>query len=490
VRPAVRPVSELTAALADGELTSRALTEDSLARIDELNPTLNVFLHTDAEGALAAADASDARRAKGKSNGPLDGIPYALKDNIVARGLPNTCASKILGGFVSPYDATLVARLRSAGAVLIGKVNLDEFAMGSSNEHSAFGPTRNPHDPAYVPGGSSGASCAAVAGGLVPIAFGSETGGSVRLPASFCGVVGLKPSYGRISRYGLVAFGSSLDQIGPVARTVDGVAEALAVVAGLDPLDATTNTAEVPPAPRGSGSLAGRRVGVLRELLGEGCDPEVVACIERAAATCESLGATLVDVSLPNAKYGVAVYYVVSSAEASSNLARFDGARYGFRADGVRDLEELYTKSRSLGFGDEVKRRIMIGTFALSSGYYDAYYGRAMKARALIRDDYARAFAFADVLLSPVSPTPAFRLGERMDDPLAMYLTDAMTIPANLAGVPAISLPGGVTSTGLPIGVQLQAPFLREDVLLETASALETGLGVGPLPALAAESAA
>ena len=486
----MRPVGELAGALARGEIGSLELVEDSLARIRELDPKLHVFLHVDEAGAREAADRSDARRARGETLGPLDGIPYALKDNIVARGLPSTCASRILEGFVSPYDATLVTRLRDAGAVLVGKVNLDEFAMGSSNEHSAFGLTRNPHETSHVPGGSSGGSCAAVASGMVPLAFGSETGGSVRLPASFCGVVGLKPSYGRVSRYGLVAFGSSLDQIGPVARTVQGVADALSIVAGLDPRDATTATAPVPRYETGDDSLLGKRVGVIRELLGEGVDPEVGECVRRAANECEKLGARLVDVSLPHAKYGVAVYYVVSSAEASSNLARFDGARYGYRAPGVRDLEELYTESRSQGFGDEVKRRIMIGTFALSSGYYDAYYGRAMHARALIRDDFARAFEAADVLLSPVSPTPSFRIGDRMEDPLAMYLTDAMTIPANLAGVPALSLPAGATSSGLPIGVQLQAPYLREDVLLEVAGSLEGALGWGPLPALVAEGAA
>ncbi len=494
--PALRPVPQLAAALADGSLTSVALVDECLARIAAANPALNAFLHVDEAGARAAARASDARRAAGRALGLLDGIPFAVKDNIAARGLPLTCGSRILGSFVSPYDATLVVRMKAAGAVLLGKLNLDEFAMGSSNEHSAFGPAKNPHDPTRVPGGSSGGTCAAVAAGLAPLAFGSETGGSVRLPASFCGVVGLKPSYGRISRSGLVAFGSSLDQIGPVARTVGGVALALRAVAGLDPADATSHPAPPPSpdaalAPSASGApLAGLRVGVVRELLGDAVEPHVRAAVERGIATLAALGCTLVDAALPHAKYGVAAYYVVASAEASSNLARFDGARYGRRAAAAASLEDLYVQSRSEGFGDEVKRRIMIGTFALASGYYDAYYGRGMRARGLIAADFAAAFAKVDLLASPVSATAAFPLGARVDDPLAMYLSDAMTIPANLAGVPAVSVPCSVAPGELPVGLQLQAPFLAEEKLLRVAAAFEAAAGIAAVPPAYAGAAA
>lgn len=486
LRPALRSVPELARSLADGSLTSAALVDDCLARIASANPALNAFLHVDDAGARAAAVSSDARRAAGRVLGPLDGIPFAVKDNIAARGLPLTCGSRILGDFVSPYDATLVARMKAAGAVLLGKLNLDEFAMGSSNEHSAFGPAKNPHDLTRVPGGSSGGSCVAAASGMAPITFGSETGGSVRLPASFCGVVGMKGSYGRISRSGLVAFGSSLDQIGPVARTVGGVALAMEAVAGLDPLDATSNPAAPPRVTALETPLGKLRVGVIREFLGEGVEPHVRAAVEEAVKTLAALGCAIEEVSLPHAKYGVAAYYVVASAEASSNLARFDGARYGRRAAGVTSLEELYVKSRSEGFGDEVKRRIMIGTFALASGYYDAYYGRAMRARGLIAKDYAAAFAKVDLLASPVSATAAFPLGARVDDPLAMYLSDAMTIPANLAGVPAISVPCPVEPAALPVGLQLQAPFLAEEKLLRAAAAFEEAVGAAaPPPAYA-----
>jgi len=466
-------VPELAAALAAGEITSAEIVDDCLERIGERDGEIGAFVHVDADGARAAARASDERRAAGHALGPLDGIPCAIKDNIAVRGLPLTCASRILEGFVSPYDAAVVERLRAAGVVILGKTNLDEFAMGSSSEHSRFGPVRNPLDPARVPGGSSGGSCAAVAAGMTPLALGSDTGGSVRLPASFCGVVGLKPSYGRISRYGLVAFASSLDQVGPVARTVGGAAMVLAAVAGPDPRDATSSPAPVPDGGAPAGDLRGMRVGVLRETLGEGMDTAVRRRVEAAVETLRTLGADVVDAALPHARYGVAAYYVMASAEASSNLARYDGARYGRRADTVTDLESLYTTSRSEGFGDEVKRRILLGTFALSAGYHDAYYGRAMRARALIRRDHDEVFRAADVLVSPVAPTPAFRLGERTDDPLAMYLTDSLTIPASLAGIPAISVPCGATDEGLPVGLQLQAPFLEEARLLRVAAAFE-----------------
>jgi aspartyl-tRNA(Asn)/glutamyl-tRNA(Gln) amidotransferase subunit A len=482
----VRTIHELAAALDAGEVTAAALVEDCLARIDERNGRLRAFLHVDAAGTRAAAGESDARRRAGRALGPLDGIPYALKDNIVARGMPATCGSRILERFVPPYDAAVVERLRAAGAVLVGKTNLDEFAMGSSTEHSAFGPARNPWDEERVPGGSSGGSCVAVACGMAPLAFGSDTGGSVRLPASWCGVVGVKPTYGRVSRWGLVAFGSSLDQIGPVARDVASAAAALRAIAGADPRDATSHDEPVPDwssaVARGRDGLKGIRVGVLRELLGEGVDAAMRERVDAAVAMLGETGAEIVDVALPHARWGVAAYYLVASAEASSNLARFDGARYGRRADGVVDLEEMYTRSRSEGFGEEVKRRIMLGTFALSAGYYDAYYGRAMRARSLVQQDYRQAFEIADVLVSPVAPTPPFRLGERLDDPIAMYLTDAMTIPANLAGVPAISIPAG-TARGLPVGLQIQAPWLREDLLFRVAAAHETAAGVAPVPA-------
>jgi aspartyl-tRNA(Asn)/glutamyl-tRNA(Gln) amidotransferase subunit A len=489
-RPGLRPVPQLASELAGGALTAADLVEDCLAAIRKSNGELNAFLHVDEGGARAAARESDSRRRAGRTIGPLDGIPFALKDNIVARGLPATCASNILGRFVSPYDATLAARMKAAGAILLGKLNLDEFAMGSSNEHSAFGPARNPHDPSRVPGGSSGGTCIAVASGMAPIAFGSETGGSVRLPASFCGVVGLKPSYGRVSRSGLVAFGSSLDQIGPVARTVGGIAAALRVVAGLDPDDATSNPGAVPDYAAALHAPLGKlRIGVVREFLGEGVEPHVKTSVEAAVRTLEKLGGAIEEVSLPHARYGVAAYYVVASAEASSNLARFDGARYGRRAEGVAALEELYVKSRSEGFGDEVKRRIMIGTFALSAGYYDTYYGRAMRARGLIARDFAKAFEKVDLLASPVSTTAAFPLGAKLDDPLAMYLSDAMTIPANLAGVCAISVPCAVSAGALPVGLHLQAPFLAEAKLLQAAAAFEEAAGVAPPPPACVEVA-
>lgn len=488
MRSALRSVPELAAALAAGEITSHEIVEDCLARIRERDGETRAFVHVDAEGARAAAGASDERRAAGRTLGPLDGIPCALKDNIAVRGMPLTCASRILEGFVSPYDATLVERLRAAGVVILGKTNLDEFGMGSSNEHSHFGTVRNPHDPERVAGGSSGGSCAAVAAGMTPLAFGSDTGGSVRLPASFCGVVGLKPSYGRVSRYGLVAFASSLDQIGPVARTAGGVAIALTAVAGLDPRDATSNPAPVPDALADpAGSLGGLRVGVVRERLDEDIDAAVRARVDAAVETLRHLGAETVDVALPHARYGVASYYLVASAEASSNLARFDGARYGRRAADAADLETLYTVSRSEGFGDEVKRRILLGTFALSAGYHEAYYGRAMRARGLIRGDFDEAFRAADVLVSPVAPTATFRRGERAHDPLAMYLTDALTIPASLAGIPALSVPCGATPDGLPVGLQIQAPFLEEARALRVAAAYEAAAGP-PFPPAAAGS--
>ncbi len=467
-------MSGVLADLAGGALTSTALTERCLARIAARNGELRAFLHVDEAGARAQAAASDARRAAGRALGPLDGVPIALKDNLVTRDLPTTCASRILAGYRSPVDATVVGRLRAAGAVILGKTNLDEFAMGSSNEHSAFGAAAHPRDPARVPGGSSGGSCVAVADGMAVLALGSDTGGSVRLPAAWCGVVGLKPTWGRVSRSGLVAFASSLDQIGPVAADVAGVARLYETIAGGDPADATCRATPVEPI----GDLAatdvrGLRVGVVPELLGEGVAEDVRARVEEAAAVFERLGAARVEARLPHARYGIAAYYVLASAEASSNLARYDGVRYGHRAAAPRDLDDLYTRTRDEGFGAEVKRRILMGTFCLSSGYHDRFYGRASKARAHLARDYRDAFAHADLLLSPVAPTGPFARGARTDDPLAMYLTDAMTIPASLAGIPAISVPCGTDREGFPVGLQIQAPAWREDLLLRAAAAFE-----------------
>ncbi len=489
MRAALRPLPQLARELASGALTSVALVEDCLAAIRRCEGELHAFLCVDAEGALAAARNADARRREERARGPLDGIPYVLKDNIVTRELPTTCGSRILESFISPYEATVVTRLREAGCVLLGKTNLDEFGMGSSTEHSAYGPTRNPHDLARVAGGSSGGSCAAIACGMAPLAFGSDTGGSVRLPAAFCGVVGLKPSYGRISRSGLVAFASSLDQIGPVTRTVAGAALALGAVAGADARDATTRDVAVPDYVAAIGlGVRGVRVGVCPELLGEGVDPGVRESVEAALRVLESLGCTVREVSLPHARYGIAAYYLGASAEASSNLARFDCVRYGRRA-AAESISELYAESRREGFGDEVKRRIMLGTFALSAGYHDAYYGRAQKTRRRIAEDYENVFAEVDVLASPTSPTAAFPLGERLDDPLAMYLSDALTIPASLAGIPALSLPCGMTAAGLPIGLQLEAPAFAEETLFRVGVAYEEVGGGGIPPVLAGAEA-
>jgi aspartyl-tRNA(Asn)/glutamyl-tRNA(Gln) amidotransferase subunit A len=454
-----------------GELSAEEATRGALDRIERAS-ALNAFLCVDADAALVSARAIDRRRAAGEALGPLAGVPVALKDNLVTRGVPTTCASRILEGFRSPYDAHVVERLRAADAVIVGKTNMDEFAMGSSNESSAFGVVRNPWAADRAPGGSSGGSAAAVAAGLVPLAFGSDTGGSVRQPGSFCGITALKPSYGRVSRHGLVAFASSLDQVGPLARSTRDAARALAVIAGRDPRDATSVDR-----PAGAYEEAchadprGARLGVAREML-EGADPDVVLAFESAVATLEEIGCTVVDVSLPHARYAVSVYYLVANAEASSNLARYDGVRYGLRVE-AGDLETTYSRTRARGFGPEVKRRIMLGTYALSAGYYDAFYLKAQKVRTLIRRDYDAAFAKCDVVLTPTAPTPAFRLGERVDDPLSMYLADVYTIPASLAGVPAISTPCGLSGGGLPIGLQITAPAFEEARLFTLASSYQ-----------------
>jgi aspartyl-tRNA(Asn)/glutamyl-tRNA(Gln) amidotransferase subunit A len=459
---------ELRERMARGETTARAAAQTALDAAEKLNDTLNAFLEIDPQGALLRADAIDIE--PDKSRLPLAGVPLAIKDNICVRGLQVSCGSRILGAYHPQYNATVVDRLLHAGAVVVGKTNCDEFAMGSSNENSAFGPVKNPWDTSRVPGGSSGGSAAAVAAGIVPVALGSDTGGSVRQPAALCGVVGLKPTYGRISRYGLVAFGSSLDQIGVFARNAVDAATVLQTIAGRDSHDATT--ADV-PVPNYIGetekNLEGLRIGVSRALLGEGVDDEVRAAIEAAIQSYKQLGATIVDIDLPHAKYAIAVYYIIATAEASSNLARYDGVRYGFRAEDAPGLRDMYRKTRDEGFGPEVKRRIMLGTYVLSAGYYDAYYLKAQKVRTLLRRDFIKAFSDCDAILTPTTPTPAFKFGEKVDDPLAMYLNDIYTVTANLAGIPGISVPCGLSSERLPIGMQLLGPYWSEATLLRLA---------------------
>jgi aspartyl-tRNA(Asn)/glutamyl-tRNA(Gln) amidotransferase subunit A len=451
---------------------ARSLTEDCLRRIDAVDERVGAFLRVDRESALARAVEIDG--AGGESRGLLAGLPVAVKDNICARGEPATCASRMLESFVPPYDAHVIENLRAAGAVLLGRTNLDEFAMGSSCENSAFQPTRNPWDFARTPGGSSGGSAAAVAAGMVPLALGSDTGGSIRQPASFCGIVGLKPTYGRVSRYGLVAFASSLDQIGPFARDVYGAALLLEAIAGHDPRDSTSADVPVPSFTQTlEQPLEGLRIGVAREHFTAGLDQEVERAVRDALETYRSLGAEVREISLPHSQYCVAVYYIVASSEASSNLARYDGVHYGHRAAQFDNMIDMYAATRGEGFGSEVKRRIMLGTYALSSGYYDAYYLKALKVRRLIRRDFDAAFAGVDVIASPVSPVPAFKLGELLDDPLAMYLNDIYTITANLAGIPAISLPCGFSGSGLPIGLQLMAAPFEEERLLRAARMYE-----------------
>ncbi|ACY19231.1 Asp-tRNA(Asn)/Glu-tRNA(Gln) amidotransferase subunit GatA [Haliangium ochraceum] len=462
-----------------GELSARALTEAHLARIEARDGAIGAFLKVDREGALAAADAVDQAVAAGRDPGPLAGVPIALKDLLVTRGLATTAGSKILGGWVPPYDGTAVARLRAAGAVLLGKLNLDEFGMGSSNENSAFGPCRNPWDLDRVSGGSSGGSAAAVASFQCAAALGTDTGGSIRQPAAFCGLVGLKPTYGRVSRYGMIAFASSFDQIGPLTRTVEDAALLLELIAGLDPRDASSIDAPVPAYREAlAEGLAGRRIGLPDEYFRGGADAEVLAAVERAAEVFRGLGAELVPVSLPHTKYALPVYYLLAPAEASSNLARYDGVRFGQReaAPGA-SLLDMYRSSRGAGFGTEVKRRIMLGTFALRAGHYDAYYAKAQKVRALITRDFAQAFEQVDLLLSPTTPTAAFRLGEKTQDPVDMYRADIFTLGCNLAGLPGLNMPCGFTGAGLPIGMQLLAPALGERALIAAAAAYEREVG-------------
>ncbi|MDT4952295.1 MAG: aspartyl-tRNA(Asn)/glutamyl-tRNA(Gln) amidotransferase subunit [Acidobacteriota bacterium] len=465
-------VETLRANISGRETTALAVVESSVDAAEKLNDTLNAFLQIDRAGALRRAGELD--EATGDSKQTLAGIPIAIKDNICVRGLQTSCGSHILGPYHPPYNATAIERLNEAGAVIIGKTNCDEFAMGSSNENSAFGPVRNPWDTLRVPGGSSGGSAAAVAAGIVPVALGSETGGSVRQPASLCGIVGLKPTYGRISRYGLVAFGSSLDQIGVFGRRVNDVASVLRVIAGRDEHDATTADVPVPDyATQLTGNIQGARIGVPRELFGEGLDAEVRASVERAIEAYRALGAEIVEIELPHAKYCIAVYYIIATAEASSNLARYDGVRYGFRAEEAPELRAMYRRTRDEGFGAEVKRRIMLGTYVLSSGYYEAYYHKAQQVRTLIKQDFREAFEKCDAIATPTTPTVAFMLGEKTDDPLAMYLNDIYTCTANLAGIPGISIPCGLSTEGLPIGFQLVGNYWSESNLLRLAHAYE-----------------
>jgi aspartyl-tRNA(Asn)/glutamyl-tRNA(Gln) amidotransferase subunit A len=473
-------VGEVRDAVRSRARTATAICRDALTRIETLDPQLHAFNTVVADRALARAEAID-RDVDRWRDAPLAGVPVALKDNLCTRGVLTTASSRILDTFVPPYDATVVERLESAGAIVIGKTNCDEFAMGSSTENSAFGPTRNPWALDRIPGGSSGGSAVTVAARIAPLALGSDTGGSIRQPAALCGVVGLKPTYGRVSRYGLLAFGSSLDQIGPITQTVRDAAIALGVIAGPDPADATSAPEPVPDYTSAlTGDVRGTRIGVPGSLLEHGVDADVRLAVNTALEALQSRGAVLVDVDLPHARHAIAVYYLVATAEASSNLARYDGVRYGFRAGrgspaeaGSYDLKMMYAKTRAQGFGAEVKRRIMLGTYVLSAGYYDAYYLKAQQVRTLILRDYDEAFERVDAVAMPTSPTPAFRIGERVEDPLQMYLADVFTVSANLAGLPAISVPCGFTAGRLPIGLQLTGRRFDEATLLRIADAYE-----------------
>ncbi|MFO7605536.1 MAG: Asp-tRNA(Asn)/Glu-tRNA(Gln) amidotransferase subunit GatA [Desulfurivibrionaceae bacterium] len=477
-------VHQLREMLSKGEVSAVEITESVLARIERVEDRIGAYITLDRDGALAQAAGADREMAR-SSAGSLAGIPFALKDVACTEGLRTTAGSKILESFIPPYDATMVTKLKKAGAVILGKVSMDEFAMGSANENCAFGTPHNPWALDYVCGGSSGGSAAAVAADECIASIGSDTGGSIRQPASHCGVVGLKPTYGRVSRYGLIAYASSLDQFGPLTKDVRDCATILQEISGYDQLDSTSVNIDVPDylaaLERG---VKGLRVGIPKEYFDEGIDPEVAAAVRNGIDLLKEAGAELVDISLPHTDYGVAAYYIIAPAEASSNLARYDGVRYGHRSAEAESLLEMYRRSRSEGFGTEVKRRIMIGTYALSSGYYDAYYKKALQVRTLIINDFKEAFTKCDVMVSPVTPGPAWRIGEKNNDPLSVYLTDILTIPANMAGVPGLSLPCGFTSQGLPIGFQIQAAHFAEEKLLQTAYALERELGlVGRKPA-------
>ena len=469
-------VQETVLAIQKGEMKAQEVLESHLKTIQDREEEINAFNLVMTEEAIKEAEKIDSLVAEGKNPGPLTGIPVAVKDNICTQGIPTTCSSNILAGWLPPYDATIVERLRDAGAVIVGKTNLDEFAMGASTENSAFGPTRNPLDTTRVPGGSSGGSAAAVAAGFTPLAIGSDTGGSIRQPAALCGVVGVKPTYGRVSRYGLVAFASSLDQIGPFAETVADAALLLEVISGHDPLD-TTSIPE-PPLDLSSAltqGVEGLRIGVIDELSGgaiEGISDDVLDCLEKAVEALTSAGAIVERTSVPSTVYGLSAYYVIAPAEASSNLARYDGVRFGPRVD-AKTTSEMMVATRTAGFGDEVKRRIMLGTYALSAGYYDAYYGKSQKVRTLIMNDFAAAYEKFDLLLSPTAPTTAFPLGDKTEDPLQMYLQDICTISSNLAGHPAMSVPFGQGTDGLPVGIQVLAPATDEHTMFRAGAILE-----------------
>ena len=470
-------------AVRDRKISSRELTRALLSRIERLNPKINAYLTVLPETAMREAAARDEELARGELRGPLHGVPVGLKDIFCTKGIRTTCGSRILHNFDPPYDAAVTGKIREAGAILLGKQNMDEFAMGSSTETSWFGPTLNPWATDRIPGGSSGGTAAAVAAGLCYAGVGTDTGGSIRQPASLCGVVGMKPTYGRVSRYGMIAFASSLDQGGPIARTVPDAAAVLSVIAGHDRRDSTSVDVPVPDYLAATGrGVKGMRVGLPREYFAEGLDPAVRAAVEKTLAALVSLGAVPVEISLPHTGFALATYYIIAPAEASSNLARYDGVRYGYRTDGAKGLIEMMSRTRAEGFGAEVKRRIMIGTYALSAGYYEAYYGKAQKARTLLRRDFSEAFARVDVILTPTSPTPAFRIGEKVDDPLTMYLSDIYTIPCNLAGIPGISVPCGLSPDGLPIGAQLLGKHFDEEALFAAAAAIEREF---PLPRLA-----
>jgi len=472
----VRSAEETVRDVKSGATSASAEVETALAAIKARNDELHVFLYVDEEGARRQADSVDNAIARGDEPGALAGVPIALKDNLCTRGIPTTCSSRILEGWRPPYNATVIDRLLAAGAVPVGKTNLDEFAMGSSTENSAFGPTRNPLDPSRVPGGSSGGSAAAVAADMTPISLGSDTGGSIRQPAALCGLIGVKPTYGLVSRYGLIAFASSLDQIGPFAKNVTDAAMLLEVIAGHDPLDSTSLPEPSPSlVAHVNDGVAGKRVGLVRDLV-DGADEDVVRAVDEAAQALRDAGATVVELSIPEFRLGLSAYYILAPAEASSNLARYDGVRYGLRVD-ASDVTAMNEATRTAGFGDEVKRRIMLGTYALSAGYYDAYYGQALKVRTMMIDAFARAYTQVDLLLGATTPSVAFELGSKTSDPMAMYLSDIFTIPTNLAGEAALSVPFGTGEHGLPVGVQLLGPGRSEARLFAAARVLEIAQG-------------
>jgi aspartyl-tRNA(Asn)/glutamyl-tRNA(Gln) amidotransferase subunit A len=472
-------IAQARAELDSGNISSRELTASCLDRIKEVDDKVHSFIRVTEEKALQQADAADKKIAEGKAD-PLCGIPFSMKDLLCTRGVTTTCGSKILENFVPPYDATVVEKLKKQGAVILGKVAMDEFAMGSTSENCAFAVPENPWKPGYVAGGSSGGSASSVAAMECLGSLGSDTGGSIRQPASLCGVVGMKPTYGRVSRYGLVAFASSLDQIGPLTRDVTDSALMMNGIGGYDKRDSTSVKQELPDFTASlSAGMQGMKVGVPSEYFGEGLDSEVARVVQNGIEALKDAGAEIVDISLPHMEYCVAVYYLIASAEASSNLARYDGVAYGYRDQNAQSLLEMYKETRSHGFGDEVKRRILIGTYALSSGYYDAYYKKASQVRTLILNDFQKAYESCDLIISPVTPTPAWKRGSHAGDPLSLYLSDILTISANLAGIPGISVPGGFSSDGLPIGIQLQGPHFREDTLFRAAYNLELATNLG-----------